>query len=153
MGVYFWGICDVCASVCVCVLLKWMRYWVAHLFSALWFQIEFEGSCRWDCLQVLKATSITIGCRAIDLEITPHADGQHILFGDTYNCTYPASVTSQEVQWACADKQHLSLLLWHFWGAINQTFQIHRSQTGEKRPKATRGSGPGMVTPDKNHNL
>lgn len=64
--------------VCLCVWLKWMRYWVSHLFSALWFQIEFEGSCGRVCVLALKATSITIGDGAIDLKITLHADMCHI---------------------------------------------------------------------------
>lgn len=76
---------------CLCVWLKWMRYWVSHLFSALWFQIEFEGSCGRVRVLALKATSITIGDGAIDFKITLHADVWHIGAG--------LILTNSNLQW------------------------------------------------------
>lgn len=146
-GVCSWGVCD----VCVCVSLKWMRYWVAHLSSALWFQIEFEGSCGWDSLLPLKATSITIGCRAIDFESHRIQTGD-IYYSETYTITY-THVCHLTGNSNTEHEQYFRLLLWQFWVAINHIFQIHRPQTGESRPKASRGSGPRTVTSDMKHNL
>lgn len=133
------------------VSLKLMRYWVAHLSSALWFQIKFVGSWGWDSLLPLKATSITIGRRAIDFESHCMQMGD-IYYSETYTitCTCVCDLTGNSNM---ERVQYFRLLLWQFWVPINQIFQIHRPQTGESRPKASRGSGPRTGTSDKKHNL